>query len=131
MHLSFIIKKGRALTFASSQRVLCSCSHPARIEFLSLADGLFNFFRFPCICRYKVWHYSGQVLYEENTPTGKELWEVSWQPMKEGLFPPPRLSSRPGQSSQTQMPPTPGISASNVQGNCVDFMNLHNLYSII
>ncbi|XP_035381512.1 eukaryotic translation initiation factor 2A [Electrophorus electricus] len=36
---------------------------------------------------YKIWHYTGTVLYKEDTPAGKELWEVLWQPFPAGTFP--------------------------------------------
>lgn len=36
---------------------------------------------------YKIWHYTGTVLYKQDTPAGKELWEVIWQPFLPGTFP--------------------------------------------
>ncbi|XP_036392819.1 eukaryotic translation initiation factor 2A isoform X1 [Megalops cyprinoides] len=36
---------------------------------------------------YKIWHYTGTVLYKEDSPEGTELWEVLWQPFPEGTFP--------------------------------------------
>ncbi|KAM9481325.1 eukaryotic translation initiation factor 2A [Clarias gariepinus] len=36
---------------------------------------------------YKIWHYTGTVLYKQETPAGKELWEVVWQPFLPGTFP--------------------------------------------
>ncbi|XP_076846915.1 eukaryotic translation initiation factor 2A isoform X2 [Brachyhypopomus gauderio] len=36
---------------------------------------------------FKVWHYTGTVLYKQDTPAGKELWEVLWQPFPAGTFP--------------------------------------------
>ncbi|KAK3549273.1 hypothetical protein QTP70_034478 [Hemibagrus guttatus] len=36
---------------------------------------------------YKIWHYTGTVLYKQDTPAGKELWEVVWQPFLPGTFP--------------------------------------------
>ncbi|XP_066540461.1 eukaryotic translation initiation factor 2A [Hoplias malabaricus] len=36
---------------------------------------------------YKIWHYTGTVLYKQDTPGGKELWEVLWQPFPSRTFP--------------------------------------------
>ncbi|KAL8188364.1 UNVERIFIED_CONTAM: Eukaryotic translation initiation factor 2A [Gekko kuhli] len=36
---------------------------------------------------YKIWHYSGSVLYKYEVPPNAELWQVAWQPCLEGTFP--------------------------------------------
>lgn len=30
---------------------------------------------------FKVWHYSGGLMFEQNIQTPLELWEVTWQPL--------------------------------------------------
>ncbi|XP_048190844.1 eukaryotic translation initiation factor 2A isoform X2 [Perognathus longimembris pacificus] len=36
---------------------------------------------------YKIWHYTGSVLYKHDVPSNGELWQVSWQPFLDGVFP--------------------------------------------
>ncbi|XP_045151022.1 eukaryotic translation initiation factor 2A isoform X2 [Echinops telfairi] len=36
---------------------------------------------------YKVWHYTGSVLHKYEVPSSAEMWQVSWQPFLEGIFP--------------------------------------------
>ncbi|XP_069844881.1 eukaryotic translation initiation factor 2A [Dipodomys merriami] len=36
---------------------------------------------------YKIWHYTGSVLYKHEVPSNGELWQVSWQPFLDGVFP--------------------------------------------
>ncbi|XP_066478159.1 eukaryotic translation initiation factor 2A isoform X2 [Tiliqua scincoides] len=36
---------------------------------------------------YKIWHYTGSVLYKYEVPQNAELWQVAWQPFLEGVFP--------------------------------------------
>lgn len=36
---------------------------------------------------YKVWHYTGAVLHKHEVPSDAELWQVSWQPSLDGVFP--------------------------------------------
>lgn len=35
---------------------------------------------------YKVWHYTGSVLYKYEVPPTAELWQVAWQPFLDGAF---------------------------------------------
>ncbi|CAH1781988.1 unnamed protein product, partial [Owenia fusiformis] len=58
---------------------------------------------------YKTWHYTGVLLHETNTPAGLELWDVRWQPVPEGTFPPKPLSYKPVQS--TVAPPPSNVKA--------------------
>ena len=37
--------------------------------------------------RYKLWHYSGSILAQVDTPSGQELWESLWLPDMGGKFP--------------------------------------------
>ncbi|XP_023559854.1 eukaryotic translation initiation factor 2A [Octodon degus] len=36
---------------------------------------------------YKIWHYTGSVLHKYDVPSNGELWQVSWQPFLDGVFP--------------------------------------------
>merc|ERR1712142_927287 len=36
---------------------------------------------------YKLWHYSGSILAENETPSGQELWESVWLPDMERKYP--------------------------------------------
>lgn len=36
---------------------------------------------------YKVWHYTGSILHKYDVPSNGELWQVSWQPFLDGVFP--------------------------------------------
>ncbi|ELW65157.1 Eukaryotic translation initiation factor 2A [Tupaia chinensis] len=36
---------------------------------------------------YKIWHYTGSVLHKCDVPSNAELWQVSWQPFLDGVFP--------------------------------------------
>lgn len=36
---------------------------------------------------YKIWHYTGSVLHKYEVPSDAELWQVSWQPVLDGIFP--------------------------------------------
>ncbi|XP_073706124.1 eukaryotic translation initiation factor 2A [Garra rufa] len=63
---------------------------------------------------YKIWHYTGTVLYKHETPSNKELWEVLWQPFPTGTFPekavkyqasPSELGSTEAKPAQAYRPP--------------------------
>ncbi|XP_046287386.1 eukaryotic translation initiation factor 2A isoform X2 [Marmota monax] len=41
---------------------------------------------------YKVWHYTGSVLHKHDVPSNAELWQVSWQPFLDGIFPAKRIT---------------------------------------
>uniref|UniRef100_A0A2K5LFJ8 Eukaryotic translation initiation factor 2A n=1 Tax=Cercocebus atys TaxID=9531 RepID=A0A2K5LFJ8_CERAT len=36
---------------------------------------------------YKIWHYTGSILHKYDVPSNAELWQVSWQPFLDGVFP--------------------------------------------
>lgn len=36
---------------------------------------------------YKIWHYTGSVLHKYDVPSNAELWQISWQPFLDGIFP--------------------------------------------
>ncbi|XP_015455663.1 eukaryotic translation initiation factor 2A isoform X2 [Pteropus alecto] len=36
---------------------------------------------------FKIWHYTGSVLHKYDVPSNAELWQVSWQPFLDGIFP--------------------------------------------
>uniref|UniRef100_A0A8C6QKM6 Eukaryotic translation initiation factor 2A n=1 Tax=Nannospalax galili TaxID=1026970 RepID=A0A8C6QKM6_NANGA len=36
---------------------------------------------------YKIWHYTGSILHKYDVPSNGELWQVSWQPFLDGIFP--------------------------------------------
>ncbi|KTG38482.1 hypothetical protein cypCar_00038037 [Cyprinus carpio] len=63
---------------------------------------------------YKIWHYTGTVLYKHETPSNKELWEVLWQRFPTGTFPekavkyqaaPSELGSTEAKPAQAYRPP--------------------------
>uniref|UniRef100_A0AAR2LB75 Eukaryotic translation initiation factor 2A n=1 Tax=Pygocentrus nattereri TaxID=42514 RepID=A0AAR2LB75_PYGNA len=63
---------------------------------------------------YKIWHYTGTVLYKQDVPADKELWEVLWQPFPAGTFPekamkyqaaPSELGSTEAKPAQAYRPP--------------------------
>lgn len=33
------------------------------------------------IASFKIWHYTGGLLFEHNVQSPSELWEATWQPM--------------------------------------------------
>ncbi|XP_058244495.1 eukaryotic translation initiation factor 2A [Hemibagrus wyckioides] len=57
---------------------------------------------------YKIWHYTGTVLYKQETPAGKELWEVVWQPFLPGTFPekPVKYQATASDLGSTEAKPT-------------------------
>ncbi|TRY72864.1 hypothetical protein DNTS_007670 [Danionella cerebrum] len=56
---------------------------------------------------YKIWHYTGTVLYKHETPSGKELWEVLWQSFPSGAFPekPVKYQAVPSELGSTEAKP--------------------------
>uniref|UniRef100_A0A5F8G9Q6 Eukaryotic translation initiation factor 2A n=1 Tax=Monodelphis domestica TaxID=13616 RepID=A0A5F8G9Q6_MONDO len=36
---------------------------------------------------YKIWHYTGSILHKYDVPSNAEIWQVSWQPFLDGVFP--------------------------------------------
>lgn len=56
---------------------------------------------------YKIWHYTGTVLYKQDTPTGTELWETVWQPFPDGTFPerPVKYQAAPSELGSTEAKP--------------------------
>lgn len=36
---------------------------------------------------FKIWHYTGSVLYRYEVQPNAELWQVTWQPFLDGVFP--------------------------------------------
>ncbi|CAH1403403.1 unnamed protein product [Nezara viridula] len=44
---------------------------------------------------FKMWHYSGTLLYERPWNKQEELWEVCWQNFPDGTFKPPLISYKP------------------------------------
>ncbi|XP_030622317.1 eukaryotic translation initiation factor 2A isoform X4 [Chanos chanos] len=56
---------------------------------------------------FKVWHYTGSVLYKQDTPSGAELWEVLWQPFPSGTFPekPVKYQAAPSELGSTEAKP--------------------------
>ncbi|XP_073709928.1 eukaryotic translation initiation factor 2A [Misgurnus anguillicaudatus] len=56
---------------------------------------------------YKIWHYTGTVLYKHETPSNKELWQVLWQPFRTGTFPekPVKYQASPSELGTTEAKP--------------------------
>jgi translation initiation factor 2A len=40
---------------------------------------------------FKIWHYTGKVLYKYDVPKQTELWQAKWQTHPEGIFPVPKI----------------------------------------
>ncbi|ERL91840.1 eukaryotic translation initiation factor 2A [Dendroctonus ponderosae] len=64
---------------------------------------------------FKIWHYSGALLYENNWPQGEELYEVQWKAFPKLTFKEPEISgkkvegiapSQPIASKQAYRPPS-------------------------
>ncbi|XP_029471426.1 eukaryotic translation initiation factor 2A isoform X2 [Rhinatrema bivittatum] len=53
---------------------------------------------------YKIWHYTGTVLNKYHVPSDEELWEVSWQPFLDGVFPAKAIiyQAIPGELEETE-----------------------------
>ncbi|MFT7803188.1 eukaryotic translation initiation factor 2A [Arapaima gigas] len=56
---------------------------------------------------FKIWHYTGSVLYQDLVPERQELWEVLWQPFPDGTFPerPVRYQAVPSDLGSTEPKP--------------------------
>uniref|UniRef100_A0A6Q2ZPS1 Eukaryotic translation initiation factor 2A n=1 Tax=Esox lucius TaxID=8010 RepID=A0A6Q2ZPS1_ESOLU len=56
---------------------------------------------------YKIWHYTGTVLYKQDIPAGTELWETVWQPFPDGTFPerPVKYQAAPSELGSTEAKP--------------------------
>lgn len=50
---------------------------------------------------YKIWHYTGSILHKYDVPDNTELWQVSWQPFKDGVFPAKPISYQPVPGEKT------------------------------
>nr|CAH7758227.1 unnamed protein product [Callosobruchus chinensis] len=64
---------------------------------------------------YKIWHYSGALLYEKPSPQQEELYDVTWKKFPKDTFPEPTISdkkvegiapSQPQASTQAYRPPS-------------------------
>ena len=55
--------------------------------------------------RYRVWHYSGVLLEQQQIPKGEELWEGFWQPAPDGKYPEKAISYRQVQSAIPELNP--------------------------
>ncbi|KAK6633211.1 hypothetical protein RUM44_003812 [Polyplax serrata] len=53
---------------------------------------------------FKIWHYSGALLYERPWNKQEELWEVAWQTVPPGTFKEPSISSKPVEGIQPSHP---------------------------
>uniref|UniRef100_A0A663E1I2 Eukaryotic translation initiation factor 2A n=1 Tax=Aquila chrysaetos chrysaetos TaxID=223781 RepID=A0A663E1I2_AQUCH len=63
---------------------------------------------------YKIWHYTGSLLHNYEVPSNEEMWQVSWQPFLDGVFPakavkyqavPSELPSAEPKPAQAYRPP--------------------------
>ncbi|XP_009882683.1 PREDICTED: eukaryotic translation initiation factor 2A [Charadrius vociferus] len=63
---------------------------------------------------YKIWHYTGSLLHSYEVPSNEEMWQVSWQPFLDGVFPakavryqavPSELPSAEPKPAQAYRPP--------------------------
>ncbi|KAL1449788.1 hypothetical protein WDU94_002263 [Cyamophila willieti] len=53
---------------------------------------------------FKIWHYSGALLYERPWNKQEELWEVLWQRFSPTTFRPPTISYKPVEGIQSSQP---------------------------
>ncbi|KAK7862837.1 hypothetical protein R5R35_000852 [Gryllus longicercus] len=53
---------------------------------------------------FKIWHYSGALLYERPWNKQEELWEVLWQTFPPGIFREPVVSNKPVEGIQPSQP---------------------------
>ncbi len=81
---------------------------------------------------FKIWHYTGTVLYKHETPSNKELWEVLWQPFPSGAFPekpvkyqasPSELGSTEAKPAQAYRPPALRNKPQTASSKLVSFCN--------
>ncbi|XP_026683231.1 eukaryotic translation initiation factor 2A [Diaphorina citri] len=54
--------------------------------------------------QFKIWHYSGALLYERPWNKQEELWEVLWQRFPPGTFKAPAISYKPVEGIQPSQP---------------------------
>nr|XP_060623707.1 eukaryotic translation initiation factor 2A isoform X1 [Anolis sagrei ordinatus] len=57
---------------------------------------------------YKIWHYSGSVLYKYEVEQNAELWQVAWQPFLNGVFPAKPIKYHAVPSKVSNDEPKPG-----------------------
>jgi len=57
------------------------------------------------VFRFKIWHYSGSLLYERPWNKQEELWEVQWQTFPSGTFKEPAIRNKPVEGIQPSNPP--------------------------
>jgi len=53
---------------------------------------------------FKIWHYSGALLYERPWNKQEELWEVLWQNFPPGVFRTPAITTKPVEGIQPSQP---------------------------
>ena len=51
---------------------------------------------------FKIWHFTGSLLFSHDVAPKKELWEVKWRPAVAGSFPPPDPTQKPPPSITQQ-----------------------------
>jgi translation initiation factor 2A len=56
------------------------------------------------VLRFKIWHYSGTLLYERPWNKQEELWEVLWQLFPGGVFHEPMINYKPVEGIQPSQP---------------------------
>lgn len=56
------------------------------------------------ILRFKIWHYTGTLLYERPWNKQEELWEVLWQKFPPGIFKAPVIRYKPVEGIQPSQP---------------------------
>ncbi|XP_047119324.1 eukaryotic translation initiation factor 2A [Schistocerca piceifrons] len=54
---------------------------------------------------FKIWHYTGSLLYERPWNKQEELWEVLWQQFPQGVFKEPPISYKPVEGIQPSQTP--------------------------
>ena len=53
---------------------------------------------------FKIWHYTGSLLYELMWPDKQELYELTWQKYKEGFWKEPEVSAKKVEGIQSVQP---------------------------
>ncbi|XP_074658465.1 eukaryotic translation initiation factor 2A-like [Tubulanus polymorphus] len=50
---------------------------------------------------FKIWHYTGSLVYDEKCQHSQELWEAVWQPVSAGTYQAPLIRYKPQENADT------------------------------
>ncbi|KAH0624077.1 hypothetical protein JD844_007414 [Phrynosoma platyrhinos] len=76
---------------------------------------------------YKIWHYSGSILYKYEVEQNAELWQVAWQPFLDGVFPakPVRYQALPSKVPNDEPKPAQAYRPPALRNKPVTSSKLH------